>query len=642
MSSLYIIRGSLRRSLPVKPCHILKRYKFSARDSRSKSSDFHPASVTSEPTPQWTVRTRFAPSPTGYLHIGSLRTALYNYLFAKATGGQFILRLEDTDQARIVPDAEQRLYEDLKWAGLSWDEGPDIGGPCNPYKQSENLPLYTEYANQLIDAGHAYRCFCTPEELDQLRSINIREGNPSIYNGRCSHISPEVSAQRAADGHEHCIRFKRDLDAPGYNAVYDLVYKAPLDYQPDDDFILIKRDGYPTYHFANVIDDHRMGITCVIRGAEWLISTPKHVALYRAFGWEVPEFAHVGLLTNKQKQKLSKRQGDVDIASWRSRGILPIALLNYVLVLGWSTGKGVQGESELMDLDEMISKFNLHFTKGNIIVNDKYEFFQKGHLQRLFSRNVPEFCDVVVPGIKAQILEVEERRKSRLLESHEMPAQIGPITRPAKGSPFSGELISRDYLNRILTQDGSNYKNDKSYVERIRYLIWEVPSPLYLESYKESIVDLELHLIAEENIPGSKDAEDPELTEGTRTKISILMTKLLDMLRNIPEENWNEKMDIHSAVKTFINTVFCVAEIAPTPYDEKKPKIKHFGWHLLRWAMVGTKSGPSLQYSMVLLGKRETLERVKAALEVAKEIDGISDEAEEIKSESEDTKAWGW
>ncbi|XDG01213.1 hypothetical protein ABKA04_000828 [Annulohypoxylon sp. FPYF3050] len=380
-----------------------------------------------------------------------------------------------------------------------------------------------------------------------------------------------------------------------------------------------------------------MRITCVIRGAEWLISTPKHIALYRAFGWEIPEFAHVGLLTNKEKQKLSKRQGDVDIASWRSRGFLPIALLNYVLVLGWSTGSGIQGESELMDLEEMISKFNLHFTKGNIIVNEKYEFFQRGHLQRLFSRNVPEFCDAVVPGIKAQVLEVEERRKSRLLESHEMPAQLGPITRPAKGTPFSGDLISRDYLNKILTQDGSNYKNAKSFVERIRYLIWEVPSPLYVESYKESIADLELHLIAKEDTPRSKDAEDPELTEGTRTKISLLMTKLLDVLSDIPAENWNKKMTIHIALKPFIDTVFCVAEIAPTPYDEKKPKIKHWGWHVLRWALVGMKSGPSLQYSMVLLGKEETLERVKAALKVAKEMDGISDEASEIEPEDTET-----
>ncbi|KAI1094597.1 hypothetical protein F5B19DRAFT_443958 [Rostrohypoxylon terebratum] len=610
MSSLYIIRGPLRRSLLVKPCHVLKRCKFSARDSGNKTW------LTPELLPKFPARTRFAPSPTGFLHIGSLRTALYNYLLAKATGGKFILRLEDTDQTRIVPGAEQRLYEDLKWAGLSWDEGPGVGGSYTPYRQSENLAMYSQYANQLLEAGRAYRCFCTPEELDQMRSFNIQEGNPSIYNGRCLHISPEVSAQRAADGHEYCIRFKRDLNRMAYGAVQDLVYKIPLSTPPDDDFILIKRDGYPTYHFANVIDDHRMYISHVIRGAEWLISTPKHIALYRAFGWEVPVFAHVGLLMDKQGQKLSKRKGDVDIDSWRDGGYLPIALLNYVLLLGWSTGKGVEGESQLMDMQEMISKFNLNFTKGNVIVNDKYLFFQKGHLQRLLARGLPEFCDAVVPSIEAQIREVEEQRNNP-----EISAQIGPIIRPARDDPSSGNLVSKSYIDRILAGDGENYKNARSYIQRIQYLIWEMPPSIYLESYTEHIIHLELHLIAEKDVPENIKAKSPELTKETRTRLFWLMKKMLDLLSAIKEEDWS-KANMHRELKPFVNTVFSLEDITLTPDFEREVKIRLWGWQMLRWALSGMKSGPSVQLIMVLLGKEETLKRVKAALKVARRLDG--------------------
>lgn len=213
--------------------------------------------------------------------------------------------------------------------------------------------MYIKHAESLIEGGRAYRCFCTPEDLDSMKARNIQDGTSLLYNGTCSHIRPDESARRAANGEPHCVRFKSGHSSP---AVRDLVYGLYKKPEREDDFILIKRDGYPTYHFANVVDDHLMNITHVIRGAEWLISTPRHVALYEALGWDTPEFAHVGLLVDRSGQKLSKRHGDIDITSWRDRGILPVALLNYVMLLGWSPGRGVAGQQEVMDIDEMIKK----------------------------------------------------------------------------------------------------------------------------------------------------------------------------------------------------------------------------------------------------------------------------------------------
>ncbi|OTA97704.1 hypothetical protein M434DRAFT_65164 [Hypoxylon sp. CO27-5] len=447
MNNLYVIRGPLCRSLLARPPHILKRCKFSGR---TKTAD-KPKTGSLPDTP---ARTRFAPSPTGYVHIGSLRTALYSYLLAKATGGQFLLRIEDTDRARIVPDAETRLYEDLKWVGLSWDEGT----------------LYKKHAEQLLNEGRAYRCFCTPAHLDRMRSISIQEGKPTTYNGTCSHIPPDVSARRAANGEWHCVRFKSDGQRP---LVTDLVYRRYVKPEPEDDFVIIKRDGYPTYHFANVVDDHLMEITHVIRGAEWLVSTPRHVVLYDAFGWQKPQFAHLGLLVNQDKQKLSKRHGDVDIASWRDRGILPITLLNYVMLLGWSLGKGVRGQQEVMDLDEMVSKFHLGFTKGDITVNDKHEFLQKAHVKRITKSLGPEgVSNIVLPAVEAHVRKYEEQRRSGSASADSIVAELGPLKnldeiraiRPkeviddaASSSPFKSEKLRvsdfvatlRDLLQKI-------------------------------------------------------------------------------------------------------------------------------------------------------------------------------------------------
>lgn len=325
MSNLLLLRRRLQPGSLSCRLNQVRRYALIGKPSQNQKPIWS--------LPESPARTRFAPSPTGYLHLGSLRTALFNYLLAQATGGQFLIRLEDTDQTRLVDDAESRLYQDLQWAGLTWDEGPDKGGPFGPYKQSERLDLYRQHVDMLLEKDRAFRCFCSKEELEFSLQQATFLGSVAHYPGTCTGISKSESDRRAANGEPHVVRFKTSevpVSAP------DLVYGAYKKAEREDNFIIMKSDGFPTYHFANVVDDHFMNITHVIRGAEWLISTPKHVELYNAFGWQSPNFAHVGLLVDHQRQKLSKRDIDnIGISVFRDANIMPEALLNFSVLLGW-------------------------------------------------------------------------------------------------------------------------------------------------------------------------------------------------------------------------------------------------------------------------------------------------------------------
>lgn len=313
------------------------------------------------------ARTRFAPSPTGLLHLGSLRTALYNYLQARVTGGQFILRVEDTDQSRLVPGAEQHLYDTLRRLNLKADESPEVGGPYGPYKQSERSEIYRKYVDQLLESGHAYKCYCSKDRLDGLRDSARALVPPSMasYDRKCAHGSP-------AESGDYVVRFKAPDQYPSYNdelhgQVNIQVQRNPNDTRFDD-IVLLKSDGLPTYHLANVVDDHLMKITTVIRGEEWMPSTPKHIALYEAFGWTPPAFIHIPLLTAPDNKKLSKRSGDTDVMSLLDRGYLPEAILNFVLMFGWSH-QHIQ-VSDRFGLARMESVFSLDsLTKGNAKVD---------------------------------------------------------------------------------------------------------------------------------------------------------------------------------------------------------------------------------------------------------------------------------
>ena len=296
------------------------------------------------------VRTRFAPSPTGFMHLGGLRTALYAFLYAKANGGDFILRIEDTDQQRYVEGAVELIYSSLLESGLKYDEGPDIGGNYGPYIQSERKHLYGEYAKKLVELGGAYYCFCTKERLESLTDEN---GNRK-YDKHCLKLSKEEVERRIASGEPYVIR--QNIPTEGTSSYEDLIYGTiEVDYKELEDNVLIKSDGMPTYNFANVIDDHLMGITHVIRGTEYLSSTPKYNLMYDAFGWERPMYIHLPTIMKDATRKLSKRYGDANFDDFVSKGYLKEAIINYVALLGWAP----KDNSEKMTLAEMIEKFTL-------------------------------------------------------------------------------------------------------------------------------------------------------------------------------------------------------------------------------------------------------------------------------------------
>ena len=302
-----------------------------------------------------TVRTRIAPSPTGDPHVGTAYIALFNYCFAKQHGGQFLLRIEDTDQARSTPESEQAIFDSLRWLGLDWDEGPDVGGEHGPYRQSERREIYQQYAQQLIDAGHAFKCYRTAEELDQLREAKRAAGGFAALKPSELQLSEQEQASRAAAGAPYVVRMLVP-ESTGPCPIDDLLRGTiELDWGQVDAQVLLKSDGLPTYHLANVVDDHLMGISHVIRGEEWINSAPKHKLLYQYFGWQMPVLCHLPLLRNPDKSKLSKRKNPTSVGYYQRMGFLPEAMLNYLGRMGWS----MPDEREKFSLADMISAFDI-------------------------------------------------------------------------------------------------------------------------------------------------------------------------------------------------------------------------------------------------------------------------------------------
>jgi glutamyl-tRNA synthetase len=346
------------------------------------------------------VRTRFAPSPTGYMHVGNLRTALYTYLMAKHEDGTFILRIEDTDQGRYVEGAVDVIYNTLREAGLNWDEGPDIGGPVGPYVQSERMGMFKQYAEQLVAEGKAYYCFCTEERLEALHAEQRARGEMTHYDGCCRDLPEEEVKKRLAAGEPYVIRQK--IPREGVTGFDDVVYgHIEVENSEMDDQILIKTDGMPTYNFANVVDDHLMGITHVIRGSEYLSSTPKYNLLYQAFGWEIPTYIHCPPVMKDAQNKLSKRNGDASYQDLVAKGYLTEAVLNYICLLGWSP-KGEYAEQEIFSLEELIKIWSPDgISKSPAIFDiEKLTYFNANYL-----RNLPpeEFCKVAEPYIRQAV-----------------------------------------------------------------------------------------------------------------------------------------------------------------------------------------------------------------------------------------------
>ncbi len=324
------------------------------------------------------VRVRYAPSPTGFLHIGGLRTALYNYLFARRHSGKFILRIEDTDRTRYVEGAVQDFIEVFDWAGIDFDEGPNRDGGFGPYYQSERLDIYKKHAQQLLEAGHAYRCFCSSERLEQMRKFQERSKLPPKYDRLCFRLSSDQIQKNIEQGVPHTLRMR----VPDNTVIrFKDHIREEVEFNTDnlDDQVLMKSDGFPTYHLANVIDDHLMKISHVIRGEEWVSSTPKHILLYQYFGWEIPEFAHLPLLLNSDRTKMSKRQGDVEARAYPPKGYLKEALINFIALLGWNPGD----EREIFSMEELIREFSIdRIHKAGAIFNlEKLNWLNTQHIR---------------------------------------------------------------------------------------------------------------------------------------------------------------------------------------------------------------------------------------------------------------------
>ena len=443
-------------------------------------------------------RVRFAPSPTGYLHIGGLRTALYNYLFAKNQNGKIILRIEDTDRKRFVEGAVDNLIDTLNWSGINFDEGPNFGGEFKPYSQSERLEIYKKLADQLIQHQKAYYCFCTPERLADSREEQQKQKLPQAkYDKHCLHFSKNEIEEKLNSNTPFVVRLNV---RPNEKIIFEDVIRNKVEFDTNniDDQVLLKSDGYPTYHLANVVDDHLMQITHVIRGEEWLSSTPKHIILYDYFEWDKPVFAHLPLLLNPDKSKLSKRQGDVAVEDYRDKGYLKEALINFVALLGWNYGD----DKEVYEIDELIEKFSLERVhKAGAVFNiEKLDWLNFEHLRK-------KSDDEVLRMLRTEI----------------------------ENSEFNNENYSEKYLLKVISAMKERVSFVKEYLTKSPYF-FHAPD-IYEEKnlnkrWKEDSAEL-LRKLADEieklNDPSKEDFE--KTLDEVAQKLNIGKGKLVHPLR---------------------------------------------------------------------------------------------------------------
>ncbi len=394
------------------------------------------------------VRVRFAPSPTGFLHIGGARTALFNYLFARHEGGSFILRIEDTDQARSTQEALGNILSSLRWLGLDWDEGPSKGGDFGPYYQMERLEIYKKYADELLKKGKAYFCYCSPEELAERKKEALRKGKPPGYDGRCRNLSSEKRT-----GKERVIRFKASDE--GVTEVEDLIRgKVKFENVLLDDFVIVKSSGTPTFIFANVVDDHLMRITHIIRGDEHLSNTPRQILLYQALGFSLPSFGHLAMILGSDRKKLSKRTGAISLDWYRREGYLPQALVNYLTLLGWGNS---ESQELFSSVEEIISKFSLKAVSKNPAIFDiqKLDWMNGQYIKRL---GVEELVCLVKPYLQEKNLlrddEDEERLKKIVALEQERLKTLAQITEYADFFFLSEIIYDEKAVKKVLRKEG--------------------------------------------------------------------------------------------------------------------------------------------------------------------------------------------
>lgn len=514
------------------------------------------------------IRVRFAPSPTGFMHVGNFRSALYDYLFAKKYGGEFILRIEDTDQKRFVPGALESLIKVLDWSGLKYDEGvyqtAEIGddktyavqsqnypgiievGENGPYIQSERIEIYREYAHQLVKEGKAYYCFCEPQRLEEMREKQQAEKKAPMYDRYCvTSLSDEEINNKLKEKCPGVIRLKVPRDE---EIVFEDIVRGKVSISTDtiDDQVLLKSDGFPTYHLANVVDDHLMGITHVIRGEEWVPSTPKHILLYKAFGWEVPQFAHLPLLLNPDKSKLSKRQGDVAVEDYIAKGYLKDALVNFVALLGWNPGKG--STQEIFSMKELIEQFDLAkvHKAGAVFDLKKLDWINNQYIKKLS-----------IDDLYAQALP--------FLEKKEWFAAL------------DDKYKSAEYLKKVLTVEQERLTTLAGAGEDNQFFFGDISYDAAMLKWKEM------------------SAED--------------IKKSLEISKHILEEIEGNQWELAEIEKTLLNA-------AEENYKTTDGKIDRGAllWPL-RVALTGTQKSPSPFEVAWVLGKEETLKRVDDALQ---------------------------
>ncbi|MBT3704473.1 glutamate--tRNA ligase [Candidatus Peregrinibacteria bacterium] len=509
------------------------------------------------------IKTRFAPSPTGYLHVGGLRTALYCYLFARKEGGSFVLRIEDTDQERFVEGATESLINTLKWVGLEHDEGP--------HTQSERTDLYIEHAEKLLESGHAYHCFCSKDRLTELREKQESAKQATMYDRKCGEIPLEEARKRVAAGEPHVIRQKIPYENLKFK---DLIRgNVQFDGKNVDDQVLVKSDGFPTYHLANVVDDHLMEITHVIRGEEWLPSTPKHIFLYKAFGWEVPEFAHIPLLLNKDRSKLSKRQGHVAVEDYIKEGYLKEAILNFVVFLGWHPGAG--DENELYTLKELEKAFSIDrvHKSGAIFDIEKLDWYNWLWQKKLFNEEMQKVANDL--DDKVQIEEVKRGTFKYKFSSKELHDKF----LEEKGTAL--HKICEDYLSEDQKKADQTILNQALIANEEKVLKSAKEIAEHLD-YFFTFPDFEINLITHEKM-----------------KVDLAQAKsaleaCIPVLEKISEEDWTEE----NLAKLLIDLV-------------QKLEIKNgqLLWPI-RVALTGQQFSPGTFEMLWALGKEESLDRI--------------------------------
>lgn len=518
------------------------------------------------------VRVRYAPSPTGMQHIGGVRTALFNYLYARSRGGKFILRLEDTDRTRYDEKYVKNLYDTMAWLGIDWDEGGDKGGEYGPYVQSERFELYKKYAMELVEKGEAYYCFCDSERLERIRKIQTENKLPPGYDRNCRHLTAEEVSANLAAGKPYVIRLKVPLEGETKfhdHLLGDIVWKNE-DISPDP--ILLKSDGFPTYHLANIVDDHLMHITHVMRAQEWIPSTPLHVQMYRSFGWQHPEFCHLPMVNGSDGKKLSKRHGSTSLNEFRARGYLPQAIVNYVALLGCSYEDG----RDMYTLSELAAGFKLeHLNKAPAVFDyKKLEWYNGQYIRALTDEELYKWTLPFITGTGDAALEINPDN---------------PQPKPKVGPEYSGVALG---------EDGEPYCTDASMgmtsADVKKHLLELMPLIKERLHFLTDAAEMVRFLFTEPVVPPKTDIIPKKLDEA---KTREVLEKSVSFIESLPSLD-------HEAAEA----------LAKKNAEELGIKLGDFMMPI-RLAVTGSRVSPPLIGSILILGVDKAVARVNKTLE---------------------------